>query len=100
MWLSLLWFVMHTWVMHNHFEELSPNESGPLLFCNICCYAILFVQCCWPPALAWVPAFVLWATVLLVCLLILFETWSLVAAAWVFSAICTQIALHEVVARA
>ena len=95
MWLSLAWFVMHTWVMSNHFDELTPEQSGPLLLCNILCYGILLAQCCGHDGAAWVPMFVLWASVLCMCLVLLFESWGLISVAWVVSAICTQMTLYE-----
>lgn len=95
MWLSLLWFIMHTWVMHAHLDELTPEQSGPILLCNVLCYAVLAVQCCRSNGTAWTPIFAIWALILLVCLLSLLQSWSLISAAWVFSAICTQLTIHE-----
>ena len=95
MWLSLSWFIMHTWVMHTHLDELAPEQSGPILLCNILCYAVLAIQCCRPNGTDWTSVFVIWASILLVCLLILLQPWSLISSAWVFSSICTQLTIYE-----
>ncbi len=94
MWLSLLLFVMNTVVVGHHFDELKPSQGGPLLMCSLICYSILMYQCCSNDALASVPFFIIWASILAFVLVSIFETWAFISALWCFSAMCLQCAYY------
>lgn len=94
MWLSALFFLMNTVVAGHHFNELEPSQGGPIFLCSFICYVVLAYQCCSAGALTGVSFFVVWASILTLALLSLFETWALISAAWCFSAICCQVTVY------
>ena len=92
MWLGLCQFIMSTVIVSNHFNELDPYQSGPILMCYIFCYAFLLSVGC--KDYAAVPLFSVWAFFLMFILTVVGEKWSYISALWVFSAICLQMAMY------